>query len=344
MLYNHEVGTYGNVGAFVPMARRFKGRFPVKRISPAARAVLARAAALKMVRAAAMGSPKARKAIANVKVHAARGNSQAAHDAILLRRAARAALAQKTLAARSPHAAVIPAVPVDPAEPLQRTTAEAVEQEEQDAYDDFESEDTPEERDEESEIDGEAEISGYGYVGAFGWLKKGFKKIGKGLKSIVKSKYLKAGVAVLAVVYPPVGVPAAAAVASANVVIKAAEKGKPKAKDLIKGTIAAAAAGDPDAARAAKVMNIVAEARKGNPKAKEKIKVALKKEGVVLGRRSAGAPRRFGPRPMTRPMVPHAMAAPMVRRASAAATGKSFAGLFVTKSGLVLSGKFQKLA
>lgn len=128
------------------------------------------------------------------------------------------------------------------------------------------------------------------------------KAVSKGVKDVVKSRYVGAGIGVLAVAFPPVGVPAAAAYASANLalsqiekanslkksveravksgskpmlayykknqkqvqnIIKQAEETKKKLQHM--GTLAKQ--GDPAAIRDAKIVQLVAETREKQKKA-----------------------------------------------------------------------------
>jgi hypothetical protein len=99
----------------------------------------------------------------------------------------------------------------------------------------------------------------YPEIGGFSF-KKLWKGVRKATRSILKSKITKGVVGGLAIVYPPVGVPAAAALATANVAIKATESSNPKvrkeAKQTLINTAVAAKRGDPGAIRAHKVLEI----------------------------------------------------------------------------------------
>lgn len=103
-------------------------------------------------------------------------------------------------------------------------------------------------------------------------------------KKIVKSPVTKAAAGGLAVVFPPVGLPAAAAVATADTVIRVAEKGTPKqkkaARKLIAGTKRAAARGDDGASRALGTMRQLYRARKATRRAGARAAVARAAGGL----------------------------------------------------------------
>jgi type II secretory pathway pseudopilin PulG len=105
-------------------------------------------------------------------------------------------------------------------------------------------------------------------VGSF-WskLKKGVKSVGKAVgkvgKAVVKSPLVKGLATGAAFVFPPVGVPALAAVATANGLIAATKDVKKAAQavGVIKRTQALARTGNPDAQRAVKLLATAARAR-----------------------------------------------------------------------------------
>ncbi len=95
-----------------------------------------------------------------------------------------------------------------------------------------------------------------------GWLGDAWK----GVKKVVKSPITKVIVGGVAIVFPPVGVPAAAALVAADQVVRASESSDPKVAAKAKATIAAttklANAGDAHAQAALKIM-VVAKSGKG---------------------------------------------------------------------------------
>lgn len=104
-------------------------------------------------------------------------------------------------------------------------------------------------------------------------LGKAAKAVGKAAKTVVRSPITQAGVGVLAVAFPAVGIPAAAAVATANVAITQVEKGQKTAKALNKGLASLkgkAKKGDKQAAVAVNAMQLAlanrAAARSGLPR------------------------------------------------------------------------------
>lgn len=107
-------------------------------------------------------------------------------------------------------------------------------------------------------------------------VSRGVKKVGK---AIVKSPIIKAAAGVVAVVYPPVGVPLTAALAVADKAISMAKSPDKKLKALgqkiIKGTLEQAKI-NPDAARGAELLRKVA-ATKALPQ-EVQLKVAAAKE------------------------------------------------------------------
>jgi hypothetical protein len=87
------------------------------------------------------------------------------------------------------------------------------------------------------------------------------QKVAKTGKTVVRSPYVRVGAAGLAVVFPPAGVPAMAAVETANLVLNAAEKGQKQAKDIVEATRKLAAAGNADAKRGLVVLDAQSKAR-----------------------------------------------------------------------------------
>jgi hypothetical protein len=121
--------------------------------------------------------------------------------------------------------------------------------------------------DDESAIAGEFDVDEIGF--SFGGLVKSIGKVGKGIasaaKSVAKSPVLQVATGVVAVAFPAVGIPAAAALAAANQALKVAEKGAAAANDLnnkLKSLKGAAVAGDKRAATAVNAMQVVLAAKK----------------------------------------------------------------------------------
>lgn len=107
-----------------------------------------------------------------------------------------------------------------------------------------------------------------GEIGDFGdWVSGAVKSIGRVAKKVIKSKLTKAVVGGVAIVFPPVGVPAAAALVAADRIVRTAEgsKGTPKQRAAvhraIKRTVIEAKAGDPDAERAIEFMALAKRLR-----------------------------------------------------------------------------------
>lgn len=98
-------------------------------------------------------------------------------------------------------------------------------------------------------------------MGFFDDLGKVAKAAASATKSVVKSPITKSVVGVTAVVYPPVGVPAAAAVAVADKTITELEKGNATAKKAVVNTTIAAQKGDGGARRMLQTMALVKRAR-----------------------------------------------------------------------------------
>jgi len=101
-----------------------------------------------------------------------------------------------------------------------------------------------------------------------------FGKIWKGIKKVAKSPIVQVVAGGAALAFPVVGVPAVAALAISNKVLKAADAGgeaAAKAKALIKNTVAAANQGHPDAKRAVVALKLTQAARKGHPPALRRV-------------------------------------------------------------------------
>lgn len=114
--------------------------------------------------------------------------------------------------------------------------------------------------DDASAVAGEFDVDEIGF--SFGGL---IKSIGKAASAVVKSPALAGAVGVLAVAFPAVGIPAAAAVAVANKALKVAEQGVDAANqinDRLKTLKTKAAAGDKKAATAVNAMQVALAAKK----------------------------------------------------------------------------------
>jgi hypothetical protein len=122
-------------------------------------------------------------------------------------------------------------------------------------------------------VDTDDAIAGEFDVDEIGWfgsklvksVSKVAKSVGKAATSVVKSPILQVGVGVLAVAFPAVGIPAAAAVAAANLAIKTANTGAAAAKDLnskLGQLKAAATKGDEKAQHAVNAMQVALAAKK----------------------------------------------------------------------------------
>lgn len=83
-------------------------------------------------------------------------------------------------------------------------------------------------------IAGEFDLDEVGWFGSklVKSVGKAAKSVGKVATGVVKSPILQVGVGVLAVAFPAVGIPAAAAVAAANLALRTASTGAAAAKDL----------------------------------------------------------------------------------------------------------------
>lgn len=139
--------------------------------------------------------------------------------------------------------------------------------------------------DDEDAIAGEFDVDEVaGFFGdAFKSIKKAASSVAKVTKTVVQSKALQAGVGVLAVAFPAVGIPAAAAVATANVALKAAESGAKAASDInakLSTLKKAASAGDAKAAHAVNAMQVALAAKKAKQLGMQRLRpVAVKGKG-----------------------------------------------------------------
>jgi hypothetical protein len=99
------------------------------------------------------------------------------------------------------------------------------------------------------------------------WFKKAFKSI----KSATKSPIFKMGLTGLAIAFPAVGIPAAAALAMGNKALTLANSAdaatRTKYRALVNNTEALAKKGDPDAKRAFMAMKLAKDAKAGHPAA-----------------------------------------------------------------------------
>jgi hypothetical protein len=136
-----------------------------------------------------------------------------------------------------------------------------------------------------------AELDGlFAEVGKFKFKFKGkalLRGVAKVAKKTVKSPALKLTVKGLAVAYPPVGVPAAAALATANSVVAHAESAdrakRALAQKLCKQTAAAARKGDPDAARGLAVL-LVAKRMRAAQRSAYRVRIRTMKAAQVKKR------------------------------------------------------------
>lgn len=149
------------------------------------------------------------------------------------------------------------------------------------------------------------------------------KAIAKGGKTVVTSPYVRAGAAGLAVAFPPAA-PAAAAIETANYVLRAAEEGQKQGRAIIDATKRAAASGDVAAKRGLAVLEQQSKARE-----KMRANRANPTAGVV----------RPSPKAAQKPAV--ATVLQQAKHALTPGTGKPPAGsvkvrgLWVTREGLV---------
>lgn len=141
-----------------------------------------------------------------------------------------------------------------------------------------------------------------------------FSDAWKATKSVIKSNITKAVVGGVAIVFPPVGVPAAAALVAADQVVRASESKDPKVRAKAKAAIAAtgklAKQGNTHAQAALKAM-IVARA------ARHRAKVEARSGGSA-----ATAAARMVPKPMTAAQ----------RKAMAAGAGRAMAASMAARS------------
>lgn len=306
-MYDFEVGQYGSVGAVSPATRARVAALAKRRALAVQRARAlasqrARAATMAAkVRAAALAKQRAAIAAKAAAVAAqkakARGATRAAqaHAANAARKKARTHLAVRTVQAARAGSETAKGQLQDTMIAAQTGDAQAQDEaslmgraaqmmhaqenfEPEEALDDqteaLEEYEGEEEDDSEGGLSGE--VSGF-EVGAFGWLKKGFKKIGKAVKSVVRSKLLKYVAGAAAIIYPPVGIPAAAALAASNKVLDAAEKGNKNAKKLIKNTLTLAKKGDKEAQRGVKLLKVTLKGRR-DPVMKAKLLAIVKRD------------------------------------------------------------------
>jgi len=131
-------------------------------------------------------------------------------------------------------------------------------------------------------IAGEFDVDEIGWFGSkiANRLGKIAKGVGKATSGVLKSKIFQGIVGVVAVAFPVVGIPAAAAVAAANIALKAAETGAGAAKEL-NATLTTlkvkATAGDAKAATAVNAMQVAMAARKAKALGIQRIRpVAVK--------------------------------------------------------------------
>lgn len=123
----------------------------------------------------------------------------------------------------------------------------------------------------------------------WGSFKKLGKSIGSAAKSIARSPIVKTVAGGAAIVFPPVGIPATAALVAADRAIAIAEgkKGTPKQqaamKQAIGNTVKLAQKGDPDAKRAVEFMTLAGQIRAktgGHPIGPPKLSAAQAKEAI----------------------------------------------------------------
>lgn len=150
------------------------------------------------------------------------------------------------------------------------------------------------------------------------WLDDAWKSV----KKVVKSPITKAIVGGVAIVFPPVGVPAAAALVAADITVRATESKDPKvraeAKKLIDNTAKLAKEGDPGAQAAIKILTVVADMRK---KAK-----AIAAAGGTPRYNLYGGVVDVGPAKKKPAAKPAAKVSPAAAASAAAATRATSAG------------------
>jgi hypothetical protein len=217
-----------------------------------------------------------------------------------------------------------------------------------------------------------AEVSGL--FGSFKKMKrkfrKGLKSVGRIAKKTVKSPLLKVGVAGLAVAFPPVGVPAASALVTANAVmsnLESADKTRRElAQHLARNTAKAAKAGDTDAKRGLALLLVAKRMRVAQRAATKKWLAQQRKakhatappspapapRGDPRRRRRAdvlGTPRRPAPkRPRVRVVaIPGTVVTSdkrCVKGQWVRARKGHVAGLLIAKSGRCFNGVWRKVA
>ncbi len=206
-------------------------------------------------------------------------------------------------------------------------------------------------------------VGKWSFKASFKGAAKFGRKVKRSAKAVIKSPVVKVGVAGLAIAFPPAGVPAAAALATANAVVthlESADKAKRKlAQKLCTQTAAAAKAGDSDARRAIGVLVIAKRMRRAQRVARrDQIRALRAKEDAKRAAAAAAVRRprvRAAPRivqaPVPRPKLPPA-AGPrrrLVTRAirrrrpgRVATPGKIYRGVVVTHSRKCLRGRWTK--
>ena len=156
--------------------------------------------------------------------------------------------------------------------------------------------------------------------------------VGRAVKSVVQSKVTGAAIGVAAVVFPPVGLPAAAAYATANVALAALERAK-ALKDTAQSVLSSGSAAQKAALvrRAPELKAALEQAASVRTKLREIAQRA--KQGDLAARKTA---RIF------RHVVEHRK---RVQRFEPKLYGKqSTPGLLVTPEGHIMPGKWQRLA
>lgn len=142
-------------------------------------------------------------------------------------------------------------------------------------------------------------------IGKWGFKGKFLGKVKINAKAVIKSPVLKATVAGLAVAYPPVGVPASAALVAANAVIRNSESKEPaKRKLAVKLTVNTAKAakrGDKDAKRGLKVLLIAKRMRKAQRAAfLKRLRASRARADLRKRKARVKAKRIVRPRPVRR--------------------------------------------
>jgi len=116
------------------------------------------------------------------------------------------------------------------------------------------------------------------------------KKFSRSIKSVVRSPILASVAGGLAIVFPVVGVPALAAIATANAALKTADqsaKNMQNLKKMLRVTAVAAKQGNPGAVRALAAFRVVNRARRGDPKSVMAVRriVRASSIGATIGAR-----------------------------------------------------------